>query len=123
MINVKNIKIGSLIKLKYKFAGIILKNTNPLKRWDSFYNTFDLAIPLLVLDYNEGIVEIHGESTKDIKKVFCVRILVMANANKFWIVLSSTNNTGAIYLPEDLKSDFRLSDKIELIEVAAENNQ
>ena len=120
MVNIKDIPIGSLIKLK-RMPLMTLRDSSPLKRWDSFGVRFlKLGEPMLLLDYNEGIDEIHGEVTRDIRKIFCIRILVMANENKFWLVLSSTGNTGAIYLPEDLKSDFRLTDKIELFEI--ENN-
>lgn len=122
MINVKNIPIGSLIKINSANQILILKDTTPLKMWQSLFSLANLTGPLLVLDYSEGIDQIHGEFSQSVKVIFCVRILVTANENKFWLVLNGTSNLGIINLPDDLKDSFRETNKIELFDMESEND-
>lgn len=115
MINVKNIKIGSLLKVR-KNPFMILKDTIPLKKWEVAFNLANLTEPLLLLKYQEGVDYIYSDFTRDIKHVFCTRILVYSNSIKFWIVINSTENINVIELPDDIKNSFRETGILELLE-------
>ena len=115
MINIKDVPIGSMLKV-VAMPGTILTDTVPLRADLAFGKLLLADKILLLLDYKEGIEAIHHTLTRNISHVFCTRVLVMMEEKKFWIVLGSTKNVNAVDLPYDLKDDFRRTSIFEIVE-------